>query len=173
MVASDLDSAKISPLISTPVANIISKGATGLLESGINWVFGAFLTKKTTTTQTLKVKTTGTITEDGTFSINSNSNIPSLINLACPGAELEESDYFLPSYDEPLGLWNLSDRPTVSFSSGAIWEKYDGSSSYTYTRIVKANPVNIVINPFAEKYFSKYTVDYQLMYYKKFDGSDE
>lgn len=172
MVTKDLDSAKISPLISGPVANIISKGATGLLESGINWVFGSFLTKKTTTTQTLKVKTTGTITENGTFGINSSSNIPPLVNLVCPGTKLENSDYFLPSYNEPLGLWNLTEAPTVSFSSGAIWEKSEGSSSYTYNRIVKANPVNVIVNPYAEKYFSRYTVEYRLMYYKRFDGDD-
>lgn len=173
MVQKDLDSAKISPLVSTPVANILSAGATGLLESGINWVFGSFLTKKTTTTQTLKVNTTGTSSSKGDFSISSNSNILPLVNMVCPGSEIESSDYFLPSYDEPLGLWNLAAPPTVAFSSGAIWEKYDGASSYTYTRIVKANPVSVVINPYAEKYFSKYTVSYQLMYYKRFDGSDE
>ena len=170
-VHNKLDSAKMSPLISTPISEIVSTGSEGLLKSGINFLFGSFLTKKTTTTQTLKVRTTGTIVENGKLLINSNTNINPLVSLVSPGSQVESTDYFLPSYNEPLGVWNLSEAPVITFSSGAIWSKDSDERSYSYTRIVRTNPVNVIVNPAAMACFSKYEVDYELMYYKQFGGN--
>lgn len=170
MVSKKLDSAKFSPLISMPIADILSGGTAGLIKSGINLLFGSFLGKQTTTTQTLKVRTTGQIKNDGEFTINSNSNLTPIVNLVCPGSIVESTDYFLPSYNEPLGVWNLAETPVVALSSGAIWSKYDDESMYSYTRLVRANPVNVIVNPVAMKYFSKYEVLYTLMYYEKLGG---
>lgn len=110
-ISNKLDSAKISPPYGTAIAEIISSGNTGLIKSGINLIFGSFLGKKTTTTQTLKVQTTGQIKNEGNFITNFNSNINPLVNLIFPGSEVESTDYFLPSYNEPLGLWNVAETP--------------------------------------------------------------
>lgn len=169
-VHNKLDSAKMSPLISTPISEIVSTGGEGLIKSGINFLFGSFLTKKTTTTQTLKVRTTGQIKTEGGFTINSNTNINPLVSLVSPGSQVESTDYFLPSYNEPLGVWNLAEAPVIKFSSGAIWSKYSDEKTYNYTRIVWTNPVKVSVNPAAMTCFSKYEVTYRLMYYKRFGG---
>lgn len=170
-ISNKLDSTKISPPYGTAIAEIISSGNTGLIKSGINLIFGSFLGKKTTTTQTLKVQTTGQIKNEGNFITNFNSNINPLVNLIFPGSEVESTDYFLPSYNEPLGLWNVAETPVVALSSGAIWYKFTDQEMYSFARIIKAKPVKIIVNPAAEKYFSKYEVSYQLMYYKVFNGN--
>ncbi len=172
IVSSKLDSAKISPLISMPVTEIISSGVTGLVKSGINLIFGSFLGKKATTTQTLKVRTTGQIQTNGEFSFNSSSNINPIVNLVCPGSKVESSDSFLPSYNEPLGVWNLKEAPIVTLSSGAVWVKRE-EFDYQYTRLVDVKPIReIVVNPAVKECFSKYDISYELMYYKSFGGSE-
>lgn len=171
MVSNKLDSAKISPLISMPITEIVSSGVTGFVKSGINLIFGSFLGKKATTTQTLKVRTTGQIQTNGELSFNSNSNIKPIANLVCPGSKVESSDFFLPSYNEPLGVWNLKEPPVVILSSGAVWVE-NGECDYQYTRLVDVAPIReIVLNPAVKECFSKYDISYILMYYDSFGGS--
>lgn len=173
-VHNKLDSAKMSPLISTPISEIVSTGSEGLIKSGINFLFGSFLTKKTTTTQTLKVRTTGQIKTEGGFTINSNTNINPLVSLISPGSQVESTDYFLPSYNEPLGVWNLDSAPVLKMSSGAIWEKNDHMSGsndeYIYTRLLKLGYASVQINPVVLDCISNYTVSYRLMYYESLEG---
>lgn len=171
-VHNKLDSAKMSPLISTPISEIVSTGSEGLLKSGINFLFGSFLTKKTTTTQTLKIRTTGTIEAKSDFTMNSNTNINPLVSLVSPGSQVESTDYFLPSYNEPLGVWNLVDAPLLRLSSGVIWEKNDHalpsvpSEEYIYTRLYKLVGGTVQINPAVLNCISDWKVSYKLMYYE-------
>ena len=50
---------------------------------------------------------------EGTFQVATTPNTLPLANNLIPGCVKASDDSFLPSYDEPLGVWNVEELPTL------------------------------------------------------------
>lgn len=165
--------------------NAINGGATSLIKAGINLLFGSFLSKQEQTTQTLSIKTTGRLKTTGSITYLSNTNINPVVNLVVPGTPLGNSDFFIPSYNQPLGLWTLETAPILSLSSVVIWDRDNDScgrnrvcessngNPYNFSRLLRLEKINVLVNPTVKDCFSKYDVKTDVMYYPIYNGDSQ
>ncbi len=63
--------------------------------------------------QDLRFKTNGTAEFTGTMTTISGSEIIPIGNMVVSGTPIISSDHFLPSFEEPLGVWNLQQQPVI------------------------------------------------------------
>ncbi|MCL3850553.1 hypothetical protein M1P97_04495 [Parabacteroides sp. GYB001] len=172
---------KILPdLIKGAVSTIISGGVGGLVNAGVNLVFGSFLGKLSTTTplsQSLSFKTIGKVDTNGTITSEQQSNILPVNNLVMPGTITGELDNIMPSYNDVFGVWNLSSSPILQMSDEALWVRKpvlspEYTAQYDYRRKVKLDEssIDVVINPVVRNLISNYNVKTEVVYYDLYEG---
>lgn len=143
-----------------------------LLAKGANLIVDKFSAKKTsdiTSNSSIKITTTGKVNLTGSMTSQHQSNILPLTRLMVPGSTPTIEDIFLPSYNEPIGVWNLESTPKVipsSYLNHCILPApktnqkfFQGCLVYIdYIKLDKSS-VNVKINPSILPYISKYDVD--------------
>ena len=170
---------KVLPnLIAGTVLNIISGGTSEFVKYGINLAVGSFFGKlgtPTTTTQDLRFKTNGTAKFDGEINTPIGSEITTIANFVIPGSPTTALDHFLPSFDEPLGVWNLKQQPVIKMSDMIQW-RFErnlggGLGEYAYNyRDINLDNISLVINPEVDKDIERYEVFSEIVNYSIFNG---
>ena len=121
---------KLEKTVAKGVADAFTGGLASLVSTGAKWLFGSLTGKKDNTYRSdIQLSTAGEVNIRGEFSTTSIPNILPLANNVMPGTIKKTSDSFLPSYDEPLGVWNVEKLPTLYKSAYAElgfseWEYY-------------------------------------------------
>lgn len=194
---------KMLPKIGLSAAIAFASGGTSeLLKHGINLLVGSFFGKlgsPTTTTQDLRIKTNGTATFTGEINTLSGTEIVPLGNIVVPGSPTTQSDNFLPSYNEPLGVWNLKQAPVIKMSDMIQWQfvRYVGDddflnpghgggghgipsesirdAEYKYYRKVylDESSVQMIFNESTKKCIEKYDIHFEIVNYPLFNGKSD
>lgn len=149
---------------------IIAAGVSALVKAGVNFLGKSFLgrnSKTNITTQDLRIRTKGKIKIEGQITSNQQSNILPIANIKMPGAQSLVADSYLPAFDEPLGVWNLSDNPVAEISdiksiSMFVGGRFDNEFNATLRvqrniyfdleNVKKVLKINPIILPMLEKY---------------------
>ena len=104
------------------IANILSGGISSLASSGAKFLLGSLVGKKDNSyNSSVQLTTTGDVTLDGDFQVMTTPNTLPLANNLMPGCIAYSDDSFLPAYDEPLGVWSLTETPTVYVNETRMW----------------------------------------------------
>lgn len=155
-----------------------------LLAKGANLIVDKFSAKKTsdiTSNSSIKITTTGKVNLTGSMTSQHQSNILPLTRLMVPGSTPTIEDIFLPSYNEPIGVWTLENAPLVNpalYKEIGYWEspvpdprlKGDFVNAYMYAYDyfkLDSSSVNVIINPAILPLIERYTVDFNLIYQEK------
>ena len=140
---------------SSAITSMLSGGTSALVQKGIQLIVGSLLGKKSAAVSydsQLKMTSTGTISMTGQMTRLNNPNISTIINNPLPGSEKSVNSTFLPSYDTPLGVWNIENDPLCYISSNKMW----GLSNPTPALISEiqnwTNGVTSVIAQYHEEY---------------------
>lgn len=96
-------------LLGMTVGEIIKVGGNFL----VNKFFGRSSTQTIKSESEIKIFTNGTFKATGSSASQQQSNISPLSRLMLPGSTPTPEDIFMPSYDEPLGVWYLEQAPKV------------------------------------------------------------
>lgn len=104
---------KTRGLLSSTVGSIIKAGGNFLVKK----FFGRNSTSTTTSMSDIKIQTTGDVKLSGTVTSQQQSNVAPISQLMVPGSTPTPQDVFLPSYNEPLGVWSLTSKPVVTATS--------------------------------------------------------
>ena len=181
-------------ILASTAFNIISGGTSELIKYGINLAVGSFFGKMgtpTTTTQDLRFKTNGTAKFEGSITTPAGSEITPVGNLVIPGTPTTATDHFLPSFNEPLGAWNLKRQPIMKMSDMIQWQfirylddvyppedNFPGvpgetlrDAEYRYYRNVylDESSIQVSINPSISGNIEKYETSYELINYPIFN----
>ena len=152
-------------------SGIIAAGVSELVKAGVNLLGKSFLGKNSKTnisTQDLRIQTKGEVDLNGQITNVQQSNILPIANIKVPGAKSFIEDNYLPAFDSPLGVWNLSSAPVAEISDLGTLELvevggiYDSQFTVTLRckrhiflnkesvrSLVKINPILL---PMIEKY---------------------
>lgn len=155
--------------------------ATDIIKKGGNWLVNKFFGKQTTQTITsnsdIKISTDGTIQTNGTIISQQQSNISPISHLMLPGSNPTPEDILLPSYNEPLGVWNLKYPPIIVSESFDWFHSFEEISDrgpkvigayFVRTHHTLADITsNININPSILPYIEKYEVEAKIMIINK------
>lgn len=174
-----LKTKKMLPKIGLAAATAFATGGVSeALKYGINLLTGSFLGKfgnPTTTTQDLRFKTNGTAEFSGGINTPIGSEITTIANFVVPGSPATANDHFSPSFDEPLGVWNLKQQPVIKMSDIIQW-RFErnlgggvGEYAYNYRGIYLDN-VLPVINREVAKDIERYEVFSEIVNYPIFNG---
>lgn len=90
-----------------------------LLEAGANKLVSKFTARKGNTpayNSDIKISTKGGFTCNGNLITTKHANIPSLMHIMVPGTTPTPEDIYLPSYNKPLGVWNIKSAPILRVS---------------------------------------------------------
>lgn len=104
--------------------NVTSRGffaeaVIKLLEAGANKLVSKFTARKGNTpayNSDIKISTKGGFTCNGNLITTKHANIPSLMHIMVPGTTPTPEDIYLPSYNKPLGVWNIKSAPILRVS---------------------------------------------------------
>lgn len=160
---------------------LIAGAATSIIKKGGNLLVKKFSSKKSetvsTSTSDIKITSNGTVQIEGNITNQQQTNILPLSRLMIPGSKPTIEDIVLPSYNEPIGVWNLKTTPVIR------------PSLYVYRELIKVGDIDItwvkcnlytrrfagldpsstevIINPTVLPYLEKYTVDLKLLIKEK------
>lgn len=168
-------------LLSSAVGSIIKAGGNFLVKK----FFGRNSTSTTTSTSDIKIQTTSTIKLKGTITSQQQSNISPISQLMLPGTTPTPQDIFLPSYNELLGVWSLSDAPKVTATSydwmypilkpsidvNAVIKPQKTSGNMGKRTVYVLSDCPVQLNPAVESCIEKYDVSKQLVYVKEHIGN--
>ena len=90
-----------------------------LVAKGANKLVAKFTGRKENVpiaTSDVKITTDGISNFVGNFTTTKHTNIPSLMHLMIPGTIPTPEDIYLPSYNKPLGVWNIKKAPILRIS---------------------------------------------------------
>lgn len=160
---------------------LIAGAATKIIQKGGNLLVKKFSSKKSetvsTSTSDIKITSNGTVQIEGAITSQQQTNILPLSRLMIPGSKPTIEDIVMPSYNEPIGVWNLKTTPVIKPSLYGYRElKKIGDINSTwvkcilYTRtFVGLDPssTEVIINPAILPYLEKYTVDVKLLIEEK------
>lgn len=159
------------------IVDYITGGVSALVSGGARFFLGALIGKKDNSyNSTVQLTTTGDVSLTGEFQALTTSNALPLANNLMPGCIPASDDSFLPSYDEPLGMWNVEELPMIYPSSKVLWTfsteygSYDTGTPRDYyyhgEQIYYFRPedLKIKINPDVLESISRYTVDIRCIY---------
>lgn len=166
------------------ITNILSGGVSSLVSDGVKWFLGGFTGKKNNTySSNLQLTTQGTVSLQGELEALNNPNISTLMHNPLPGAIKRSDDSFLPSYDDPLGVWGLEKAPMLYMYPKEQYcltnheLSYDWSKNYEVHREVLLyyypDSLKIKINPAVLNLIDRYETDVQCVYVKKKRNIDE
>ena len=91
-----------------------------LVAKGANKLVAKFTGRKENVpiaTSDVKISTDGIAKFQGSFTATKHTNIPSLMHLMVPGTTPTPEDICLPSYNKPLGVWNIKTTPVLRVSN--------------------------------------------------------
>lgn len=154
---------------------IVSGGVTEIIKAGVNLLFGSFIGKQSTTTNTtqkIEFKTNGTLTINGVITSSTGNNVKSANKLWVPGTVWKNEYYVKPYYKEKLGVWNLKKAPVVNIRRKAYYggEYNHDTSLYSRSATISNSDIEVEINPVVMSEISDYTVETHLFHYSKFQG---
>ena len=165
-------------LLSSTVGSIIKAGGNFLVKK----FFGRQSTSTTTNTSDIKIQTTSKINLKGAITSQQQSNISPISQLMLPGTTPTPQDVFLPSYNNLLGVWNVSSAPKVTATSydwmypilspssrNTVPNKMTGNMGIRTVYELTDCPVQI--NPAIQDYIDKYEVSTKLLYIKEGVGN--
>lgn len=166
------------------IINIISGGVSSLISSGARFFLGALVGKKDNSySSSVQLTTTGKMTAGGDFKVATTPNTLPLANNLMPGCVKASDDSFVPSYDEPLGVWNVEELPTLYASTKALWTFSDEYSGYSPNNIYKYHgervyyfrpeDLKIKINPAVLECIDHYETDIRCIYYKRHNNPEQ
>jgi len=143
-----------------------SGGVSEAVGLGINLLAGSFFGKMgnpTTTMQDLRFKTNGTADFTGSMTTISGSEITPIGSMVVPGTPIISSDHFLPSFEEPLGVWNLQQQPVIKMGDMNQWmfarDLGGGVGEYDYLyRTIYLDNIQLIINPAVENDIQRYEI---------------
>lgn len=168
----DKEEPETRSLLSGTVAEIVMAGGNFL----VNKFFGRPTTQTIKSDSEIKISTNGKIEANGIITSQQQSNISPLSRLMLPGSNPTPEDIFLPSYDEPLGVWYLADAPVVKH---AAWSNFYPISmrpeNGMFTGLygirdrygLDESSINVVLNPAITPFIEKYEVSSQLLEIRK------
>ena len=100
----------------------IAGGVSSLVSGGAKFLLSSLVGKKESSyNSTVQLTTTGNVSLTGEFQALTTSNALPLANNLMPGCIPDSDDSFLPAYDEPLGVWSLTETPTVYVNETRMW----------------------------------------------------
>lgn len=164
--------------LSGKLSSILSEGVGGIIKAGGSFLvkkfFGRSTTKSYVSRSDIKISTEGTIKVTGNATSQQQANVSPISRLMLPGSTPTIEDYFLPSYNKPLGVWSLSSAPVVKYSP-YYWvytilpqELVFDQGKNTLTCCMAERNVyelefpKIMINPAILPFIEKYEVDARL-----------
>lgn len=158
------------------ISKVLSGGVSSLISSGARFFLGSLVGKKDNSySSSVQLTTNGEMVVEGTFQVATTPNTLPLANNLIPGCVKASDDSFLPSYDEPLGVWNVEELPTLYASTKALWtfsNEYSGYSpnniyEYHGERVYYFHPedLKIKINPAVLDCIDHYDVEIRCMYH--------
>lgn len=159
-------------LLSGTVAEIVMAGGNFL----VNKFFGRPTTQTIKSDSEIKISTNGTFSGEGAITSQQQSNISPLSRLMLPGSNPTPEDIFLPSYDEPLGVWYLEDAPEVIHTAWSYFYPISMTpENGTFTGLhgnqdlyrLDESSINVVLNPAITPFIEKYEVSSQLLEVQK------
>lgn len=170
-------------LLGSAVSSIIKAGGNFLVKK----FFGRNSTQTITSNSDIKIQTTGSITLEGTITSQQQSNVSPISRLMLPGSNPTPQDIFLPSYNEPLGVWSLTSAPVVTATSydwmypimnytteinslGLGLPKMTGVMGRRTVYKLTSCPVQI--NPAIQDCIEKSTTTIKLVYEEKIEGRE-
>lgn len=162
--------------LSVPLAaSVISGGVSSLVSAGINLLFGSFIGRKSTETNTvqkLEFKTQGTLSLVGTITGTDATNVSPVANLLIPGTDLTMvNNTIYPNFNKKLGVWNLKNTPKVIANKKAFHYFNDGFGEiYNRYISIEQSSIDVVLNPDILSEISNYTVETDLYYYHRFNN---
>ena len=181
----DSAKAKINDMFAHNNESATSKSLLGMAVGAIIKAGGNFLVNKffgRSSSQTIKSESEIKISSNGTFNVKGNmtsqqqSNISPLSRLMLPGSTPTPEDIFMPSYDEPLGVWYLEQAPEVRHNA-ITWffttEPLGTSDEYIGHRGTKdfytldQSSIHVTLNPAVLPYIDKYEVSAKLLEVRK------
>ena len=176
--------------LSVTALSALSGGATTeLLRAGVNLAFGSFTSRRdptiTTTERNTRFTSSEVISVSGTIQMGNAAEVHPIANLHVPGTLGASTSTFVPSYNVPLGVWNIRSAPVVRMSDAITWaatDMYPGLghgalpghfiSTATPSRTVYLlrSSVDVVVNPAVIPYIYRYEVAMELVNYTRFQG---
>lgn len=167
--------------LAASVASAVMTGGVGaIVSAGINLLFGSFIGKQSTVSQTsekLEFKTNGSISLSGSITSNTATNVTPVSTLLVPGTDKTLVNNFIyPYYNKQLGVWNLSEEPIILVEKKALVSSsgpVNSSGDYYYSRTIHLDQssIKVLINPEITNDISNYTVSAKLYYYEKFNNN--
>lgn len=159
--------------------SLIASSVKGIVSAGGNFLVKKFFGRESTQTivsnSDIKISTDGIISNKGTITSQQQSNVSPISLLPLPGSKPLISDFLLPSYDKPMGVWYLEDSPIVKVDTRQYIHKVGqvhplqilGVMMGSQTHELDQNQPNVVINPAILPFLEKYTVSFKLQYTQK------
>lgn len=160
------------------IAGVTSK----IIDKGGNWLVKKFSSKKeetlSTSTSDIKITSNGTVQIEGNITSQQQANILPISRLMIPGSKPTIEDIILPSYNEPIGVWNLKTTPVIRpglYGERMFREIKEISSKGVVKGIMctkafmglESSSVEVMINPSILSCLEKYTVDVKLLIEQK------
>ncbi len=166
------------------ISNIISGGISSLTSSGAKFFLGALVGKRNNSySSSVRLTTTGNVKLEGSLQVFATPNILPLSHNLMPGCVKASDDSFLPSYNEPLGVWNVEELPTLYASTKALWTfsdeypEYNPNNIYKYhgERVYYFRPedLKIKINPAVLECLDHYETDIRCIYYARHNNPEQ
>lgn len=159
--------------LSDKISSIISGGVSALVTNGAIRLLGSFIGKKDNNYNShVKLTSTGKIELEGEMETLNLPNISALMNNPMPGAQKQSTDYFLPSYDAPLGVWALEEIPKIYICETQMWRldhteevqklsdaEYVGNVQQEELLYYYKDSIKIKINPKVLECVEKYEIE--------------
>ena len=154
-----------------------AKSSGSIIKAGGNWLVNKFFGRKSSTqtitsNSDIKISTEGTIQTKGTITSHQQSNISPISHLMLPGSTPTPEDIFLPSYNEPLGVWHLKYPPTIVCESFEWFHnfveirpgpKVTGVHSIRTLHTLADITEAVLITPAVSQYIEKYEATAKIM----------
>lgn len=165
---SDKDARISSALIASSVKGIVKAGGNFLVKK----FFGRESTQTLVSNSDIKISTDGKIVNKGAIVSQQQSNVSPISMLPLPGSKVMSSNFLLPSYDAPMGVWHLESSPIVSvdcrqyiYAVGELRNAFViGYLMQQKTLSLEENQPKVVINPAIFPYLDNYTVSYDFQF---------
>lgn len=172
-------------LLGSVVGSIVKAGGNFLVKK----FFGRNSTQTITSNSDIKIQTTGAITLEGNITSQQQSNVSPISRLMLPGSNPTPQDVFLPSYNEPLGVWSLTSAPVVTATSydwmypilnytsdinalGLGINTNEMTGVMGRRTVYKLTNCSVQINPAIQDCIEKSTTEIKLVYEEKTEGRE-
>lgn len=161
-------------------SSLISGGVSSLVASGAKYLLGSFVAKNdnmSTFNSNVQLTTMGEVELEGTFESLSTPNVLPLANNPLPGCVKSSNDSFLPSYDEPLGVWAVDQLPVLYKVDDPLWcfsyltSRYESDKRYQLHQeqmyYFEPDSLKLSINPTVLEIIDNCSVEIRCVYVKK------